>query len=177
MDEEIKRLVEQLNKEPDVFTKARIVQFLNKEKNLPIVKLAKILSLKPAYICHLLRLLKLPEIVVDGYYSKIISLSHLMTISRLKRKEEMVAVYESVLSKNLSVKKTEELVREKLFQIKSYGERIDQETKRKIEEKFKKIDKEINVKIIQTRIQAKLTLTIRGSLEKTSGILRKIINC
>lgn len=175
MKEEIKKIIEQVKLEKDVFIKAKLLKFLNKEKNLSIISLAKILSLKPAYLCHLLRLLKLPEIIIDGYYSKTVSLSHLVIISRLKNKEQMIAAYEEVLSKNLSTAKTEELVREKLFQIRSTGEKISKEEKKMIEKSFKKIDKDLQVKIIQTRTRAKVILTIKGACKKTTEVLKKLV--
>lgn len=174
MDEETKKIIDQVKLETDVFNKAKFLNFLKKEKNFSVIQLAKNLGMTPSYVCHLLRLLRLPEIVVDGYYSKIISISHLMTLSRLKNKEDIVALYEEVLSKNLTVVKTDELLREKLYRIQSDGERIDEGTKKKIEEKYKKIDKDLEVKITQTRIQTKLTLTIRGGLRKTTEVLKKL---
>lgn len=176
MDEEVKKIIDQVRSETDIFSKAKLLYFLRKEKDVPLIRLAKILSMNSAYICNLLRLLKLPEIVIDGYYSKIISLSHLMTISRLKNKEETISAYEEVLTKNLTVVQTDELVREKLFQIKTDGERIDENTKREIEEKYKNIDKNIEVKIVQTRVQAKIMLTIKGNMAKTSEVLKKIVS-
>ncbi len=176
MDEDAKKIVEQVKLERDVFNKAKLLRYLNKVKDLSIVKLSRIFSIKPAYICNLLRLLKLPEIVIDGYYSKIVSLSHLMTISRLRSKEEIISAYEDILTKNLTVEKANELVREKLFQIKTGGERIDKDTKRKIEEKYKKIDKNIQIKIVQTRVQARIILIIKGNMAKTTEVLKKIVS-
>lgn len=174
MDEETKKIIDQVKSETDIFSKAKLLFYLTKEKDIPIIQLAKTLSTSSAYICHLLRLLRLPEIIIDGYYSKTISVSHLMTISRLKNKEDMVTIYEEILSKNLTVAQTDGLVREKLFQVKTHGERVDENTKTKIEEKYKKIDKNIQVKVVQTRVQAKIMLTIKGNMAKTSEVLKKI---
>jgi hypothetical protein len=174
MDEETKRIIEQAKLEKDVLSKARLLQYLRREKNIPLVQLAKILSLNPSYICHLLRLLRLPELVIDGYYSKLVSLSHLMTVSRLKNKEDMVVVYETILANNLTVAQTDNLVREKIFRIKTAGDRIDKEIKKKIEEGFKKIDNNLQTKIGQTRIQARVELKIKGNMTKTSEVLKKI---
>lgn len=175
MNQEVKKIIDQVRSEADIFNKVKLVNFLRKEKDFSIKRLAKIFSITPSYLCNLLRLLKLPEIVIDGYYSKTISLTHLLIISRLKTKQDMIAAYEEILLSNLNTEQTQALVREKLFNLKSEGERISQETKRKIIEKFKIIDKDFQVKLVQTRIQAKLILTIRGSLKKTTKVLKKLL--
>jgi len=177
MDEGTKKIIDQVKSETDLFSKGKLLFYLTKEKDIPVNRLAKIFLMSSAQICHLIRLLRLPEIIIDGYYSEIISVSHLINIARLKNKQDMIAVYEEVLSKNLTVAQTDELVREKLFQIKTNGKRIDENTKRKIEEKYKKIDKNLQVKIVQTRVRAKVILTIRGGYKKTTEILKKILNC
>jgi hypothetical protein len=174
MDEESKKIIDQIKSETDVFNKAKLLNFLKKEKDFSVINLANYLGMTPGYVCHFLRLLRLPEIVVDGYYSKTISLSHLLIISRLKIKEEMIAAYEEVLSKSLNTGKTEELVREKLFHLKSLGKRIDQQTREKIIEKFKKIDKDLQTKIVQTRVRTQVILTMKGDYKRTTEVLKKL---
>lgn len=173
-NDEILRIIEKVKKESDPFTKAKLINFLHREKNFTLKKLAEILHCQKSYFSQLKRLLKLPEILIDGYYSKTISLSHLIIISRLKDNKEMINVYEKVLANNLSTNKTEELVREKIYQIRSNGKRAEPKIIENIKKKFKKIDKEVEVKIIQTRIKAKVILEIKGDLRKTSFFLEKI---
>lgn len=166
-------LIEQIKTEKDPFVKSRLISQLIKEKGWSVKKLAQSLNCKPAYISHYLRLRKIPEIVIDGYYNKDISLSHLFVLSRLKTKEEIVSAYETVLAKGLTVMKTEELVREMLYQIKTEGETLSKEEK---EEYLKKIPKDFQVKIIQSRIKSKVIFEIKGSLKKTTILLRKLLD-
>jgi hypothetical protein len=101
--------------------KAKLLHQLNQGKKISLKKLSETMGLKPAYLCHILRLNRLPEIVIDGYYAKNISLSHLFIISRLSSEEQIITAYEQVLSHNLTVLQTEELIREQLHQIKTSG--------------------------------------------------------
>ena len=75
--------IEKIKKETDVFSKAKLIRYLIREKNVKVIDLAKKLSLTPSYICHLNRLNSLSEIIVDGYYSHLISTSHLFLLSRI----------------------------------------------------------------------------------------------
>jgi len=172
--EEEEKYVEQIKKETDVFIKARLLNFLKKEKGWRVIDLSQRLNLKPSYICHLLRLNRLPEIVVDGYYNKMISKSHLFVLSRLPSEKEMIKVYELILEKNLDVSKTENLVREIVYQIKNEGDYLSLEEKEDLIKKIESLEENIKAKVIQTRVKSKLIIEIKGSLKKTSKILRKI---
>jgi len=171
---EEEKYVEQIKKETDVFIKARLLNLLKKEKGWRVIDLSKRLNLKASYICHLLRLNRLPEIVVDGYYNKMISKSHLLVLSRLPSEKEMIKVYELILEKNLDVAKTEDLVREIVYQIKNEGDYLSLEEKEDLIKKIESLEENIDAKVIQTRVKAKLIIEIKGSLKKTSKILRKI---
>lgn len=171
---EEEKYVEQIKKETDVFIKARLLNLLKKEKGWRVIDLSKRLNLKASYICHLLRLNRLPEIVVDGYYNKMISKSHLFVLSRLPSEKEMIKVYELILEKNLDVAKTEDLVREIVYQIKNEGDYLSLEEKEDLIKKIESLEENIDAKVIQTRVKAKLIIEIKGSLKKTSKILRKI---
>jgi hypothetical protein len=172
--EEEEKYVKQIKKETDVFIKARLLNLLKKEKGWRVIDLSKRLNLKPSYICHFLRLNRLPEIVVDGYYNKMISKSHLFVLSRLPSEKEMIKVYELILEKNLDVSKTEDLVREIVYQIKNEGDYLSLEEKEDLIKKIESLKENIDAKVIQTRVKAKLIIEIKGSLKKTSKILRKI---
>jgi len=172
--EEEEKYVEQIKKETDVFVKARLLNLLKKEKGWRVIDLSQRLNLKPSYICHLLRLNRLPEIVVDGYYNKMISKSHLFVLSRLPSEKEMIKVYELILEKNLNVSKTENLVREIVYQIKNEGDYLSLEEKEELIKKIELLGENIKAKIIQTRVKSKLIIEIKGSLKKTTEILRKI---
>jgi ParB family chromosome partitioning protein len=171
---EIEKYINQFKTEKDIFIKAKILYFLNKDKGIRIVDLAKITGLKPAYICHFLRLVKLPEIVVDGYYGKMISASHLFVLSRLKTKEAMMEVYEKILEKNLTISETENLVRELLYQVKNQGAYLSSEERSRLVKSIESLSDNVKAKVIQTRIKGKLIIEIKGNLKETTEVLKRI---
>ncbi|PIV09289.1 hypothetical protein COS31_03460 [Candidatus Roizmanbacteria bacterium CG02_land_8_20_14_3_00_36_15] len=172
MNSQQEALISRVRMEKDPFVKAKILQSLRKDSGLRLKDLALKINLKPAYLCHYLRLNRLPEMIVDGYYAEDISLSHLFVISRLKDPKKIIDVYEKVLGKNLTVLATEEIVREILYGIKTEGEALTREEK---ESYRQQLGKEIKLKIIQTRIKSKLEIEVKGSLAKTTKILRTIL--
>jgi len=171
---EIEKYINQFKAEKDIFIKAKILYFLNKNKGIRIVDLAKIIGLKPAYICHFLRLTKLPEIVIDGYYGKMISASHLFIISRLKTKEAIIELYEKILEKNLTINETDNLVRELIYQVKNQGDYLSSEEKNRLIKAIESLANNVKVKLIQTRTKGKLIIEIKGNLKETTKILKKI---
>lgn len=176
MKEEWLTILKQIRVESDPIKKAKLLFFLNVDNQIRIKDLARMLPMHPSLICHNLRLLKLPEIVVDGYYSKNISLSHLYSLSRLKDESAVVALYEKILSESLTVAQTEEAIREIIFQVKTEGERIAKEDIIRFQESVKKIDESINVKVVQTRIRSRVEFVSKGNLFKTSLAIKKLMN-
>lgn len=175
MIEDITSLLNQIKLDKDIFQKSRLLEYVIKEKNLRITDLADKIGYKPSYICHLLRLKKVPDVIIDGYYSKSISSSHIYILSRLNDKKQMIELYEKILVENYSVKQTEEAVRNYLYQVKSVGKYIDQENIEKLTKKILEKFPELNVQIIQTRIKGKIILEIKGDLESSSKILKQIL--
>ncbi|MDH7476628.1 MAG: hypothetical protein QHH09_04205 [Microgenomates group bacterium] len=175
MDSQVTNLLEQIKKETDIFNKAKLIRFLQKEKQIPLKKISEYLQIKPAYLCHILRLNQLPVMVIDGYYSNLISLSHLFVISRLKDEKKITEIYEKILKNNLTVSQTEELVREVLYGVKTTGEYLSLKERDNLIRKIKDDLENISIKIIQTRIKSKLIIEIKGSLTKTTTALRKLV--
>lgn len=175
MPSDTENLILQYRTDLDIFAKARLLEEIIARGDTKLIDLGKKISLKPSYICHIRRLVRLPEIVVDGYYSKLISVSHLFIISRLKDQDKLIVAYERVLTENLTVLQTEEMVRELLYGIKTEGKHLDSSERQSLVESLNKIGKDIKAKVAQTRIKAKLLLEIKGSPDQTSKILKKII--
>ncbi|PIP63553.1 hypothetical protein COW97_01855, partial [Candidatus Roizmanbacteria bacterium CG22_combo_CG10-13_8_21_14_all_34_12] len=153
MIQDITSLLNQIKEDKDIFQKSRLLEYIIKEKNLRIVDLAKKIGFKPSYICHLLRLKKIPDVVIDGYYSKSVSSSHIYLLSRLNDKKQMIDLYEKILEQNYTVKQTENTVRNYLYQVKSIGKYINKESVEKLTQKIKEKFPELNIQIIQTRIR------------------------
>ncbi len=174
MTDEVDKLFTQALGEGDIFVKSKILRILKSKYGLRTIDLARGLDIKSSYVCHILRLNKLPAIIIDGYYSKTISISHLFLISRLNRIEDMVIVYERVLTDNLTVSQTEESVREILYSVSSDGEYLKSELRDSLTSKLME-DENVNVKIIQTRTRSRLIYEIKGNLEVTTPRIRKLV--
>lgn len=175
MDQEIDSVFTQIKDSQDYFQKAKLILFLKRDRGLRVNEIGKKIGLKPSYISHILRLNHLPELVKDGYYSKLISVSHLFIISRLKTDKQMIDVYEKILGDNLSTQQTESMIREILYQLKDRGEYLSQEERSEFSKNYNGNDA-IRTQIIQSRLKGKLIIEIKGNLEKTSEELRKIMN-
>lgn len=179
MSEEHQLIFDQIKNSSDYFQKAKLISYLTQHHKLRIKDIAHELQLKPSYLCHIIRLNKLPELIMDGYYSELITISHLFVISLLKSHEDMNSLYEEVLRDNLSVKATEERVRHKLHNVSSEGEYVSEkhssDTLVFLENKYN-----AKAKLIQTRIKTKLIIEWSGSrkdrYEKVTSLLKKLLD-
>ncbi len=167
--------IDKIKQETDIFVKAKLIDTLVHEKNIRIVDIAKSLVKTSSYICHLRRLTHLPEIIIDGYYSKLISISHLFIISRVKDETKLLDIYEQLLKNNYSVQQTEDIVRELLYEIKNKGERLKKAETEGLIEKIKENINNVQIKVIQTRIKGKIIIEVRSNLENTSRTLKNIL--
>jgi len=167
--------IEKIKKETDVFSKAKLIRYLLREKNYKVIDLAKKLSLTSSYICHLNRLNHISEMIVDGYYSKLINISQLFLLSRIKDLKKMFTVYEKVLSDDLTIRQTEELIREIIYEVKTKGSFLKPQNKAELIEAVEKKYPDLKVNISQTRTKARINLEIKGSLEKTTKLTKDII--
>lgn len=172
--QEIKNIYDEFNAEKDHFKKSKLLHKLSKEFNIKLEEIGKNINLSPSYISHIMRLIKLPDLIIDGYYSNQITITHLYIISRLTSVKDMVDVYEKVLTTNMTTLETDDIVRQKLYGIKPDGEYL------KIEEKNSLLNKLNNLiggknKLIQTRIKTKLVIELFGNLKETSEKIKKLI--
>jgi len=175
MIQDITSLINQIKVDKDIFQKYRLLEYLMKEKKLRIIDLANKIGYKPSYICHLLRLKKIPDVLVDGYYSKTISSSHIYVLSRLNDVKQMINLYEKILGDNYTVKQTETAVREYLYQVKSVGKYISKEISEKFIKKIKEKYPELNIQIVQTRIKGRILMEIKGDLETSSKTIKHLL--
>lgn len=170
-------IVERIKKETDVFSKARLVSHLLKEKKVKVADLARNLGINPSYVCHLNRLNRLPDIIIDAYYSKLLTVSHLFLLSRVKDFKQVVAIYEEILSGGLTIQATENLVREHLYGIKpGKGSYLKDSERQKMEKEIKTKYPELDVTLTQTRVYGKMTFKIKGNLDKTSKMIKELFS-
>lgn len=174
MSNDVDGVIEKIKKESDVFSKARLIAHLLKTKDVRVVDLAKKLNINPSYVCHLNRLNRLPDIIIDAYYSKLVTVSHLFLLSRISDFKKTVEIYDQILSGSLSVKQTEERIREHLYGVKNKGSYIKDNEREKIESGIAKKYPGVTAKIIQTRMYGKLKLEVKGGMDISSKLLKEI---
>jgi len=135
--------------------------------------------MKPAYVCHILRLNRLSELIMDGYYAKLITISHLFIISLLQSQEEQNKLYELILRDNLTVQQSEEHVRGILHGVTSEGEYIGKSELFPLVAQAEKTQN-ASIKCIQTRIKTKITVEWKGTRaqrkEQILSFLRTLAN-
>lgn len=172
--ETVEQIIDKIKKETDVFSKARLIGYLLKERDVKVIDLSKKLGINSSYVCHLNRLNKLPDIIIDAYYSKLISVSHLFLLSRISDFKKMVSIYEEILAKNLSIQDTENVMREYLYGVKNRGNYMKDKEKlqKKLEDKYA----DTRATVTQTRVYGKLTLQFKGNLEKTTRLIREAVS-
>ena len=175
MSNSVSELLQQLQKETDSFKRAKIIQFLYREKMISLKEIAISLKKHPSYISHCLQLLHLPDIVLDGYYSKDISVAHLFILSRLKKEQEIIKAYEIILAQALTTAQTEELIRELKFDVATSPTQLSKKECTDLQKEIAKIFSGIQVKIIQSRIKGKIILELKGDTKKTTLFIRSVV--
>ena len=176
-DEVVRNKINAIKLHKDPLTQAQLVSDLLREHKIRNVDLAKELEIKPSYLSHLIRVMKLPEMIIDGYWSKQLTFTHLILISRLKKPEDILKLYEEILQKSLNVSATEKRIREILYLVDSTGKYTSKDRLTAIKERIESsLGDEANVSIIQTRIKAKITIEVPGNLVKTSLFIDSFAN-
>ena len=144
--------------------------------------ISKKVSKSISYVSNTLRLLALPDAIKDALISNATTEGHARALISLEQDEQIVEAFKLVLSKNLSVRSTEELVRK----MKSDNPKQTWKEKGWVKsEEIEKIEKDLqdkftqdgisgSVKVWQSRVQAKVLLKFSGTAEKTTQVLQKI---
>ncbi len=157
---------------PDPLSQAQLIVELKAATQIQNKHIAEALGMKPSNISHLIRVTGLPEIVLDGYMSKQVSFTHLILISRLKKYDEIVGLYEEILQKGYSALQTERRIREILYLVDTMGSYINRDKIKQYESRISgSLGERVKTSIIQTRIKAKITIEMTGDLVKTSDFV------
>lgn len=166
-------LYRRLREQSDILKKSDIVAILHKDYEIKLSEIASELGLHPSYISHLLRLQNIPKIIIDGYYGKMISPTHLLIISRLKSKEEIIDCYKVILEKNLTTSQTERLVRKIRYDVEESEDLVDEGKNEKNEIELRDI-LGAKVRILQTKVRTKISIEKRGSTLETSEFIELV---
>jgi ParB family transcriptional regulator, chromosome partitioning protein len=157
--------------------RAQAFERLIEEFGLPVSEIAKRIGKSDSYVSNTLRLLTLPDAIKDGLMSQAITEGHARAIAGLGDAKLMVDAYKTILTESASVRRAEDLARrlkaEHARKMHSPTERIHNEELDKIAEDLAQVADGL-VKITQSKVEARITLVIRGNLEKTSKIIKDL---
>lgn len=170
---DIDSILQSISIETDPIVQSKLIINAVREGIRP-VQIAKKLKRTPSHISHLIRLQKLPPVIINGFYDKTISLGHLFNISRLEKESDMMHIFENVLSKSISTNQTERLVSSIISEDTSNDTKVKKEVRDHIVDFFSHIDKQITATIHQTRRSARIEIQVNGKLSVTNEILNKI---
>ncbi len=175
MNTRVQALFESFNKESDRLRQAFIIEKLRKEEDIPVKEIAQKIKKHSTHVSHLLRVVKLPEIVIDGYYSNQISFAHLIILSRLDVHDQIVDAYEAILTKSLSTAQTEILIRRMKHKTETVGSLLSSNICDQLIAQAKKQYPGIQVHIYQSQIRGKIILEYRGEAEKSSEFIQEML--
>jgi ParB family chromosome partitioning protein len=158
--------------------RAQAFQRLVEEFGLTVTEIAKRVGKSESYVSNTMRLLGIPDAIKDGLVSGAISEGHARAIAGLTDVKLMVEAYKIILSENASVRRAEDLARRLKAQTGAGGnttkvERIHSE---ELDSMAKDMAQSVNglVKITQSKVEARVVFVIRGNLETTSAVLKKM---
>ncbi len=175
LDPALQTRIDAIKAERNPLTQAKMVAEIRETSDITNRKLAELLGVKPSHLSHLIRVLKLPDILIDGFVSKQLSFTHLVIISRLKTHDEQISLYEEILSRTMSIAQTEHRVRELLYQVNSDGQYVSQDHMAAYADRISKSLGGAKVQVIQTRIKCKIIIEQPGNLEKTTEFLENTV--
>lgn len=157
--------------------RAQAFQRLIEEFGLGVSEIAKRVSKSESYVSNTMRLLALPDAIKDGLISGAISEGHARAIAGLGEVKLMVEAYKTILAESASVRRAEDLARRLKAQTnKLPTHKIQRIHSDELDGMAKDVAQAVQglVKITQSKVEARMVLVIRGNLESTSAILKKI---
>jgi ParB family chromosome partitioning protein len=141
-----------------------------------------------AYVSNSIRLLALPDALKDGLLSGLISEGHARALAGIDDQSLMVEAYKIILRESGSVRRAEDLARRmkakskqapkptaQINQLHIVSEDIDkmeQELKNSL--RASQEDNSVDVKLVRSRRETKISFFFRGSLDETEDKLQRI---
>ena len=165
--------------------RARAFQRLIDEFTLSSVEISKRVGKSQSFVSNSLRLLSLPDAVKDGILSGLITEGHARALAQIGDSRLMIEAYKIVLRESASVRRAEDLARRMKAQ---QCIPLTDTTSLVISEETDKIRKEMEdaivksssqptrskVKLVRSRRETRLTISLYGNLEQTEERLQKI---
>lgn len=161
---------------------------LMKEFGLSNKQISQRISKSPAYISNSIKLLTLPDALKDGLLSGLITEGHARALAGIEDVRLMVEAYKMILKESASVRRTEDISRRmrkragQIAQDLGIGSStpphiISDETdemRDKIQAALTTAQNKAIVRLSRSRVETRLLIALKGSLEGTEDRLQKI---
>jgi ParB family chromosome partitioning protein len=154
---------------------------LMEEFGLSNKEIAKRTGKSAAYVSNSIKLLGLPDALKDGLLSALITEGHARALASIDDQKLMVEAYKIILRESGSVRRAEEIARRMK---KSEGKKVQEGKHLIVSEEIDRIqgdlykalggDKQVRVKLLRSRVETKVLIVLKGSLEATEEKLQKI---
>jgi len=178
-------LVENVQREDlNALDRAKAFVRLIEEFGLTNKEISKRISKSAAYISNSIRLLSLPDALKDGLLSGLITEGHARALASIDDTRLMVEAYKIILRESGSVRKAEEIARRMKKKGKQPVRAKDKEAPLIISEEIDKMsddihqalggDDDVRIRLVRSRRESKVFITLKGNLEKTEEKLQKI---
>lgn len=136
------------------------------------------------YVSNTLRLLSLPDALKDALASGATTEGHARALASLEDPHLIVEAYKIILTRNLSVRGAEELTR-KMKARENIPPKQQQPQLRLQNEELERYEQEltdkltgdgvrVSIKISQSRVESKLHLVAKGSVQDSSAIIKRV---
>lgn len=167
--------------------RAKGFQRLMEEFGLTNADIAQRVGKSPAYVANSLRLLRLPDALKDGLLSGLITEGHARALAAIEDPTLTVEAYKIVLRESGSVRRAEDLARRMKASsgqpqpIRPPSGTIVSEEIDQMVEKLKTaltdegIDRPTFVKLLRSRRETRIVISLKGGLEETEGRLQKLV--
>lgn len=147
------------------------------EFGLGTAEIAQRIGKSQSFISNSLRLLTLPDALKDALLAGIVTEGHIRALAAIEDPNQMVEALRQILREEGSVRRAEELAR----QFKAKANIAPRHSEERIHsEELAEMEKNLSshlgakVKVTQSMREARVVLVLKGNLEQTGEVLRKI---
>jgi len=147
------------------------------EFGLGTAEISQRIGKSQSYVSNSLRLLTLPDALKDALLAGIVTEGHIRALAAIDDPNQMVEALRQILREEGSVRRAEEIARQYKAKADIAPKHVDE---RIHSEEFVEMEKDLTsklgakVKVTQSTREARMVLVLKGSMEKTTAILRKI---
>jgi len=165
--------------------RAQAFKQLIRDFNYSHEQISKKIGKSLPFVSNTIRLLTLPDAIKDGIIGGQISEGHGRALAALSDKQVQIQIYKQLLKESASVRRAEELVRYQKEKDQTDESRSDQKVFAQIspailkkwqEQIARRLKTTPQIKLIRSRNQTRLTVTLKGDQDEAKRDLEKIMD-